>query len=71
MDVVINVPKYGIRIDCVDDVVVDIANYYYNIGMNYNNINGNNFNTIFTGISNDSSTSKVIGATPCGGKAAE
>lgn len=67
----LDVPKYGNDIDYVDDIAIDIANHYYNIGTSYKDINGNNFNTAFMGISNYLPTGKVIGATPCGRRAME
>lgn len=69
--IALEVPKYGNDIDYVDDIAIDIANHYYNIGRSYKDINGNKFNTAFMGISNYLPTGKVIGATPCGRKATE
>lgn len=66
-----SVPKYGNDIDYVDDIAIDIANYYYKEGHKYKDINGNNFNTAFMGISNYLPAGKVVGATPCGRKAKE
>ncbi len=65
------VPKYGNDIDYVDDIAVKMANHYYKEGHKYRDINGNNFNTAFMGISNYLPTGKVVGATPCGRKAKE
>ncbi|MDO7785855.1 glycyl radical protein [Desulforamulus aquiferis] len=65
------VPKYGNDIDYVDDIACKIANHYYKEGHKYKDINGNNFNTAFMGISNYLPTGKVLGATPCGRKAKE
>jgi formate C-acetyltransferase len=65
------VPKYGNDNDYVDDIAVKMANYYYKEGHSYKDINGNNFNTAFMGISNYLPTGKVVGATPCGRKAKE
>lgn len=66
-----SVPKYGNDIDYVDDIAIKMANHYYKEGHKYRDINGNNFNTAFMGISNYLPTGKVIGATPCGRKAKE
>lgn len=67
----LNVPKYGNDIDFVDDIAIKMANHYYSEGHKYTDINGNNFNTAFMGISNYLPTGKVVGATPCGRKAKE
>lgn len=67
----LSVPKYGNDIDYVDDIAIKMANYYYKEGHKYKDINGNNFNTAFMGISNYLPTGKVVGATPCGRKAKE
>lgn len=63
------VPKYGNDIDYVDNIAIKMANYYYKEVHKYTDINGNNFNSAFMGISNYLPTGKVIGATPCGRKA--
>ncbi|SHK13589.1 glycyl radical protein [Desulforamulus aeronauticus] len=65
------VSKYGNDLDYVDDIAIKMANYYYKEGHKYQDINGNNFNTAFMGISNYLPTGKVVGATPCGRKAKE
>ncbi|WP_350446025.1 formate C-acetyltransferase/glycerol dehydratase family glycyl radical enzyme [Anaeromonas gelatinilytica] len=65
------VPKYGNDIDYVDNIAIEIANHYYNVGHAHKDINGNSFNTAFMGISNYLPTGKVVGATPCGRKAKE
>lgn len=67
----LKVPKYGNDNDYVDDIAINIANYYYKEGHKYKDLNGNNFNTAFMGISNYLPTGKVVGATPCGRKAKE
>ncbi len=67
----ISVPKYGNDVDYVDDIAIKMANFYYKEGHKYKDINGNNFNTAFMGISNYLPTGKVVGATPCGRKAKE
>lgn len=67
----LKVPKYGNDIDYVDDIAIKMANHYYKEGHGYKDINGNNFNTAFMGISNYLPTGKVVGATPCGRKAKE
>lgn len=67
----LKVPKYGNDNDYVDDIAIKMANYYYKEGHKYKDINGNNFNTAFMGISNYLPTGKVVGATPCGRKAKE
>ncbi len=67
----LNVPKYGNDMDYVDDIAIKMANHYYKEGHKYKDINGNNFNTAFMGISNYLPTGKVVGATPCGRKAKE
>lgn len=64
-------PKYGNDNDYVDDIAIKMANHYYDEGHKYKDINGNNFNTAFMGISNYLPTGKVVGATPCGRKAKE
>ena len=65
------VAKYGNDIDFVDDIAIKMANHYYREGHKYKDINGNNFNTAFMGISNYLPTGKVVGASPCGRKAKE
>lgn len=67
----LKVPKYGNDLDYVDDIAIDLANYYFKVGHSYRDINGNPFNTAFMGISNYLPTGKVIGASPCGRKARE
>lgn len=67
----LEVPKYGNDNDYVDDIAIEMANYYYKEGHKYKDINGNNFLTAFMGISNYLPTGKVVGATPCGRKAKE
>lgn len=67
----LKVPKYGNDLDYVDDIAIKMANYYYKEGHKYKDINGNNFNTAFMGISNYLPTGKVVGATPCGRMAKE
>ncbi len=67
----LKVPKYGNDMDYVDDIAIKMANYYYKEGHKYKDINGNNFNTAFMGISNYLPTGKVVGATSCGRKAKE
>lgn len=67
----LSVPKYGNDIDYVDDIAIKMANHYYKEGHKYKDINGNNFNTAFMGISNYLPTGKVVGATPCGRKSKE
>lgn len=69
--IALKVPKYGNDVDYVDDIAIEMANYYYKEGHKYKDINGNNFNTAFMGISNYLPTGKVVGATPCGRKAKE
>lgn len=69
--VALSLPKYGNDIEYVDDIAIKIANHYYKEGHKYKDINGNNFNTAFMGISNYLPTGKVVGATPCGRKAKE
>ena len=70
-DLALEVPKYGNDINYVDDIAIEMANFYYREGHGYNDINGNPFNTAFMGISNYLPTGKVVGATPCGRKAKE
>ncbi|MGE5677676.1 MAG: glycyl radical protein [Pseudomonadota bacterium] len=65
------VPKYGNDNEYVDDIAIEMANYYYKAGHRYKDINGDSFNTAFMGISNYLPTGKVVGATPCGRKARE
>lgn len=67
----LNVPKYGNNNDYVDMIARNIANHYYQVGHSYKDINGHNFLTAFMGISNYLPAGKVVGATPCGRKAAE
>lgn len=64
----LEVPKYGNNIEYVDDIAVEIANYYYEKTSGYKDINDNPFNTAFMGISNYLPTGKVLGASPCGRK---
>lgn len=70
-DMALQVPKYGNDCDYVDDIAIEMANHYYKEGHKYKDINGNNFNTAFMGISNYLPTGKVVGATPCGRRAKE
>lgn len=65
------VPKYGNDQDDVDDIAIEIANFYYKEGQKYRDINNKPFNTAFMGISNYLPTGKVVGATPCGRKERE
>lgn len=65
------VPKYGNDNDYVDDIAREISNFYYNEIHQYKDIFGSPFNVAFMGISNYLPAGKVIGATPCGRKAAE
>ncbi|TWH77936.1 glycyl radical protein [Sedimentibacter saalensis] len=67
----LSVSKYGNNINYVDDIAVNIANHYYKESHRYKDINGNNFNTAFMGISNYLPAGKVVGATPCGRKSRE
>ncbi|WP_312906538.1 pyruvate formate lyase family protein [Tissierella praeacuta] len=67
----LDIPKYGNDMDYVDDIAMKMGNHYYKEGHKYKDINNNNFNTAFMGISNYLPTGKVVGATPCGRKAKE
>lgn len=62
------VPKYGNDKDYVDDLAIEISDFFYEETNKYKDIFGSNFNTAFMGISNYLPTGKVVGALPCGRK---
>lgn len=66
-----NVPKYGNDEDYVDQIAIEIANWYYREIHQYKDIFGSPFNTAFMGISNYIPMGRVLGATPCGRKEGE
>ena len=66
-----NVPKYGNDNNYVDEIAVEISNFYYRTIRSHKDIFGSPFNSAFMGISNYIPTGRVIGATPCGRKAKE
>ncbi|NLY72997.1 MAG: formate C-acetyltransferase/glycerol dehydratase family glycyl radical enzyme [Tissierellia bacterium] len=63
------VPKYGNDKDYVDDLAIEISDFFYEETNKYTDIFGSNFNTAFMGISNYVPTGKVVGALPCGRRA--
>ena len=65
------VPKYGNDDPYVDDIAVEISNFYYRNTRKYHDIFGSPFNSAFMGISNYIPTGRVVGATPCGRKAGQ
>lgn len=64
-----NVPKYGNDNDYVDQIALEISNFYYHETRQYKDIFGSPFNSAFMGISNYIPTGRIIGATPDGRKA--
>lgn len=61
-------PKYGNDIDYVDDIAVEITEYYHQEIVAYKDYFGSHFNSAFMGISNYIPAGSVIGATPDGRK---
>lgn len=59
-------PKYGNDMDYVDDIAVEISEFYYRKIKRYRDYFGSPFNSAFMGISNYIPTGSVIGATPDG-----
>lgn len=66
-----SVVKYGNDDDYVDSIAVEISNFYHQETRKYKDIFGSHFNTAFMGISNYIPAGKIVGATPCGRKAAQ
>ncbi|MBP7248250.1 MAG: formate C-acetyltransferase/glycerol dehydratase family glycyl radical enzyme [Negativicutes bacterium] len=66
-----DVPKYGNDDNYVDEIAVEISNFYYRTIRSHKDIFGSPFNSAFMGISNYIPTGRVVGATPCGRKAYE
>ncbi|RDY26996.1 formate C-acetyltransferase/glycerol dehydratase family glycyl radical enzyme [Romboutsia weinsteinii] len=64
----INAPKYGNDNNYVDELAIEISDFYYKEIRKYKDIFGSKFNSAFMGISNYVPTGKIIGATPCGRK---
>lgn len=64
-------PKFGNDIDDVDLLALEVSNFYHETIQTYTDIYGSRFNSAFMGISNYIPAGKVIGATPCGRRAAE
>jgi formate C-acetyltransferase len=65
----IAIPKYGNDIAYVDDIAVELSNFYFQETTKYRDIFGSTFNSAFMGISNYIPAGKIVGATPCGRKA--
>ena len=65
------VPKYGNDDDYVDQIAIEIANWYYREIHQYKDVFGSPFNTAFMGISNYIPMGRVLAATPCGRKNGE
>ena len=65
------VPKYGNDDDYVDQIAIEIANWYYKEIHQYKDVFGSPFNTAFMGISNYLPMGRILGATPCGRKSGE
>ncbi len=68
-ELALKAPKYGNDKDYVDELAIEISDFFYNETRKYKDIFGSSFNTAFMGISNYVPTGKVIGALPCGRKA--
>ncbi|NLV89475.1 MAG: formate C-acetyltransferase/glycerol dehydratase family glycyl radical enzyme, partial [Tissierellia bacterium] len=68
-ELALKVPKYGNDNDYVDELAIEISDFFYRETRKYKDIFGSSFNTAFMGISNYVPTGKVIGALPCGRKA--
>jgi len=68
-ELALKVPKYGNDNDYVDELAIEISDFFYWETRKYKDIFGSSFNTAFMGISNYVPTGKVIGALPCGRKA--
>jgi len=68
-ELALKVPKYGNDNDYVDELAIEISDFFYKETRKYKDIFGSSFNTAFMGISNYVPTGKVIGALPCGRKA--
>jgi len=66
-----NLSKYGNDITEVDDLAVEISDFYYREIRQYKDIFGSPFNSAFMGISNYIPTGRVVGATPCGRKSGQ
>ena len=64
-------PKYGNDDDYVDQIAIEIANWYYREIHQYKDVFGSPFNTAFMGISNYIPMGRVLAATPCGRKNGE
>ena len=64
-------PKYGNDDDYVDDITIEIANYFYREIHQYKDVFGSPFLTAFMGISNYIPMGRVLGATPDGRKNGE
>jgi formate C-acetyltransferase len=62
----IKCPKYGNDDDFVDEIAVEITDFYNKEIKKYNDYFGSLFNSAFMGISNYVPTGSVIGATPDG-----
>lgn len=62
------VPKYGNDDDYVDEIALEISNFYYHETRQYIDIFGSPFNSAFMGISNYIPAGRIIGATPDGRK---
>jgi len=62
-------PKYGNDDDYVDQIAVEITDFYYQEVRSYNDYFGSPFNSAFMGISNYIPAGSVIGASPDGRKA--
>jgi len=66
----LNVPKYGNDDNYVDSLVIEISDFYYKEVHKHKDIFGSPFNSAFMGISNYVPTGKIVGALPCGRRAA-
>lgn len=62
-------PKYGNDDEYVDDIAVEISDFYYREVRAYKDFFGSPFNSAFMGISNYIPAGSIIGATPDGRKA--
>ena len=59
-------PKFGNDDDYVDQLAVEVSNFYHKEISSYKDIYGSRFNSAFMGISNYIPAGKAVGATPCG-----
>ena len=64
----LNCPKFGNDLEEVDNLALEISNFFLQEIRQYIDIYGSRFNSAFMGISNYIPAGKAVGATPCGRK---